>query len=220
MRFLDQHAAFAKQLRSLGRERSRLQRAQGNAPVVPLERAFQRGWEKTYVLRADIHHRPDRRVFSEVLPFVNQRVYSRTREFQSREGKPIALHPRIIPVAEWRQLAWPASHQRWFAYGHWRIEDRPWIPPHWSRHILGFRLVRSWWLEEQMRPFMITHQRVELPEVRRRLAEIERYMDMHSGWERLMRLHGRSRWWRHLSSTRSELRQESSDESHLADSFT
>jgi hypothetical protein len=216
MRFLDRHAAFAKQLRRLGREHSRLQRVQWNAPVIPLEHAYQRGWEKTYVLRADIHSRPDRRIFADVLPFVNQRVYSRNREFHDSEGRPIVLCPRIIPVAEWRKLAWPINHQCWFAFGHWRIEDRLWMQTRWTWYVLGFKLIRGWWLEEQVRPFMVTHQRVDLPEVRRRLTEIDRFMDLHCGWDRLMRLRGHSRWWRHQCSTRSELRQDSCDEASLA----
>ncbi|WP_043588735.1 hypothetical protein [Geminisphaera colitermitum] len=43
---------------------------------------------------------------------------------------------------------------------------------------------------------MITHQRVELPEVRRRLAEIDAHMEHMRGRERLNRLHGRRNWWR------------------------
>ncbi len=215
MRSFDKHASLEKRLRQLSREHRRLQHAQWHAPIVPLARAFQRGWEKTYVLREDIRRRPDMRVFAEVLAEVNQRLYSRNREFTDRQGHPLVLRPRIIPVAEWLQLDWPASHQRLFAYGHWRLEDGLWRPERWRRHILGFRLVRAWWLAESVQPFMVTHQRVDLPEVRSRLAEIDAFMTARRGWQRLGRLQGHSRWWRHLTTTRAELRQIAGDAAQM-----
>ena len=45
---------------------------------------------------------------------------------------------------------------------------------------------------------MITHQRVELPEVRSRIAEIESWLEANMGRYRLDWLHGRSRWWRRI----------------------
>lgn len=209
-----------KMLLSLGREHQRLMYARWHAPIVPLEHAFQRGWEKTYVLREDIRRRPDLRVFSDVLAAVNQRVYSRNREFQDGNGRQIVLHPRIIPVAEWSNLGWTAGHLRLFAYGHWREEEKPWLSERWRPHILGYRLVRTWWLEESIRSHMVTHQQVDMPEVRRRLAEIDRFISAHGGWQRLGRLHGSSHWWRRLSFARFELRQMASDESQLSEAVT
>jgi hypothetical protein len=171
-------------------------------------------------LRENIRRRPDLRVFSDVFAAVNQRVYSRNREFQDRDDRQIVLHPRIIPVAEWSNLGWTASHLRLFAYGHWREKDKPWLPERWRRHILGYRLVRTWWLEESIRPHMVTHQQVDMPEVRRRLAEIDRCISAHGGWRRLGRLRGSSHWWRRLSFARFELRQMASDESQLSEAVT
>ncbi|ACB74338.1 hypothetical protein [Opitutus terrae] len=215
MRFLDKHVSRDKRLLSLERELNRLYQAQTHAPIIPLERPYQRGWMKTYVLDARVSQRPDAMLFRTILTQVNRNVYSRERSFLNRNGDEIRLSPRIIPTAEWLKLAWPASHQRFFGYGCWRLDDQPWTPIKWRRYITGFRLIHMWCLREDIQPHLITHQRVELPKVRSRIAEIETYLSATAGRCRLDWLHGRSRWWRRYSFTAHELRSEASIEEQL-----
>ncbi len=206
MRFLDKYAARDKRLLALERELNRLYHAQAHAPIIPLERPYQRGWVKTYVLEERIAQRPDTSVFGSILTQVNQRVYSRARSFLNRAGHEILLRPRIIPTREWLKFAWPASHQRFFGYGSWKLDEEPWTYAKWRRHITGFKLVHSWWLREDVQPHLITHQRVDLPEVRSRIAEIDAFFEATCGRQRLSRLHGRSQWWRRFSFAAHELR--------------
>lgn len=210
MRFLDKHMARDKALLRLEREHDQLWSALHDAPVVPLDEPYQRGWSKTFVLREDIRRRADVALFRTVLAVVNRSVWSKNLSFVHPDGQPMVLRPRIIPPLEWNRLGWPASQRRLFAYGHWQDEIYPCT---WFRRRLrsrrlyiGFSIRNPWWLEEQVTPLMITHQRVELPDVRRRLAEIEAYMERRCGWERLGRLHGRSNWWCRLPTPLSERR--------------
>jgi hypothetical protein len=206
MRFLDKYFAREKQLRRLEREAHRLWQAQGDAPIIPLERPYQRGWVKTYVLAERIEQRPDAELFCTLLRAVNRRVHARDRSFLDRAGRPITLRPHIIHVREWRKLAWPARYQRFFAFGTWRIEDEKfWHPPRraWT---CGYKFIHTWWLREDVQPHLMTHKRVDLPEVKSRLAEIEAGMARSDGWQRLGRLHGQRDWWRIHSSPRRELR--------------
>jgi hypothetical protein len=208
MPYLDKYATREKYLRQLEREVDRLCHAQGNAPVIPLEHPFQRGWVMSYVLRADVTRRPDVDLFRKVLAVVNQRVYSRNRDFVRPNGDHIVLRPRIIPFAEWDKYGWSMSQQRLFGYGHWRLEDLRYSSLRWRCHVLGFKLISTWWLEEDIQPHLITHQRVELPEVRERLAEIEAFMTARTGWPRLNRLHGHKNHWRGFEWSAPELRAE------------
>lgn len=150
-----------------------------------------------------------------MLAQINRRVYARERSFINRAGHEILLRPKIIPTREWLKLAWSASHQRFFGYGHWRLDDQPWTPIKWRRHITGFKLMLAWWVREEVQPHLITHQRVELPEVRSRLAEIEADMQATAGWRRLDRLHGRSQWWRRFDAAADELRSSDAFEDQL-----
>ncbi len=199
MRFTDKYAQRDKGLLRLERELNRLHQAQGQAPIVPLEHPYQRGWVKSFVLRPDALHHPEAAIFSAVLTVVNQRVLSRNREFVSSRGHAIVLRPRIIPVWEWSRRPWPFSHQRLFVYGRWQTERfYSWSTHRYSEVEVGFKLFRTWWLEEQVQPHLITHKRAELPEVRSRIAEIESYLEANLGRCRLDWLHGRSRWWRRI----------------------
>jgi hypothetical protein len=206
MRYLDKHAAREKLLRRLEREERRLWLAYRATPLLPLERPYQRGWIKTFVLEPRVALRPDAHIFREMLRVVNNHVTSPNREFRSRRGFPIVLGTRRIGLHRWEKLAWPASHQRFFRLGHWRIENEEFRRPHqrlWQR---GYKLVVDWWLKEDIQPLMITHQRVDLPDVNARLAEIHAYMSRTHGWDRLARLYGRSAWWRRFETTRAEHR--------------
>lgn len=192
MRFLDKYAAREKELRRLEREESRLWQAYHRTPLVPLEHPYQRGWVKTFALEPRILQWSDAQVFRDVLRVINNRVYSRNREFISPRGFPILLHPRGIGLRQWDKLDWPASHRRLFRLGHWRIVDEEFRSPHSGLWRRGYKLAGDWWLREDIQPLMVTHQRVDLPEVKTRLSEIERFMIRTCGRERLARLHGRS----------------------------
>ena len=203
----DKYLMRDKRLLRLERELNRLHQAQWRAPIIPLEHPYQRGWVKTYQLREDALHHPEVTVYQAVLPVVNQRVTSRQRDFMQKNGVQQVLRPRIIPVCEWVRRPWPVSHQRLFAYGQWELENfYPWTNRRYRECIRGFRLMRTWWLEEIVGPLMITHQRVDLPEVRSRIAEIESYFTLNLGRERLNKLHGRRSRWRENDASASEQR--------------
>lgn len=198
MRFLDKDTARDKEFLRLEREYNQLHRALNDAPVVPLDEPYQRGWSKTYVLREDIRRRADVAVFRTVLAAVNRRIWSRERDFIQPDGQIYRLRPRIILPLEWNRLPWPTSHRRLFTYGPWEDE----FPPRRlfrrrRRLVVGYSIRNPWWLEDVVEPWMITHQRVELPEVRRRIAEIDARLIHTRGRERLGNLHGhKNRWYR------------------------
>jgi hypothetical protein len=208
MRFLDKHTARDKELLRLEREHDQLRRALSLAPVVPLVEPYQRGWTKTYVLRDDIRRRIDVAVFRTVLAAVNQRIWSREPDFILPDGQTYRLRPRIILPLEWKRLPWPASHRRLFTYGPWEEELLPRRSYRRRRLVVGFSIRNPWWLEEDVQPWMITHQRVELPEVRRRIAEIDARFTHTRGRERLGNLHGRKDWWHRRRPAGLTLREE------------
>ncbi len=208
MRFLDKYFAREKELRRLARETWRLRQARRAGPIIPLERSYQRGWVKTYILDERIARRPDAQIFRTILQTVNRKVHSRERSFLSRKGYPIELHPRKIYPREWSKLNWPASHQRFFAFGMWRVDD----PEFW--HLSdrarrpGYKLINTDWLREEVQPHLITHQRVAMPEVESRLADIEAHMGQTRGWDQYHRLRGRRvAYWRRYDAGRAEERE-------------
>lgn len=201
MTLLRKHSSRDKKLLALEREANRLHQAQRDAPIIPLERPYQKGWIKTFALAPDLHRRPDAEVFRTVLAKINNRLWARTREFLNKNGEPLVLRPRVISPREWERLRWPASHRRLLAFGDWETGDdyfihfRAWFR---RRHrVNGYSVHRPWWLREDIQPHLITHRRVNLPDVETRLAEIEAKFRCTEGRQRLSWLHGRRVvWWR------------------------
>ena len=183
-----------KELLRLEREYSRLSRARWNAPLVPLEHPFASGWIKSFVLREDILRRKDATIFRRILYAVNDRVYSRNRQFVRKDGRSIVLRPKILTVKVWRGLGWPESYKKHFQFGCWTEGRRS----RFVRPITGYKLAEPWMLVEKIEPYIVTKVQADFPEIRRRLAEIEAQFSRTQAWPRLARLHGRShsRWSR------------------------
>lgn len=200
MTLLHKKTARDKRLLALEREAARLYQTKRDAPIIPLERPYQRGWLKTLALTPEVLRRPDVEVFRTVLLKINTRLWARTREFLGSNGDPLVLRPRVIGLREWNGLRWPASHRRLLAFGHWEAGDtghvhlRPWFRR--SHRFTGYTVHRPWWLREDIQPHLITHQRINLPDVETRLAEIEAELQHTQGRCRLSWLHGRRVRWR------------------------
>ena len=197
MRFLNKHAAREKQLRRLDRELWRLRRVDHTTSTLPLEHPRHCGWTKTYVLADGIDRRPDAAIFHAMLAAVNRTAYSAEFTFiHPRTRQPIVLQPRVLHLREMEAYGWPALHRRFFELGTWLNENPPTIfPPRHARSI-GYKLVHTGWLRENIQPRLVTHQRVESSEVESRSAEIRSFMVNTRGWEKLNRLYGRSDRWR------------------------
>lgn len=201
----NKHTSRDKRLLALEREANRLYLACRDAPVIPLERPYQKGWMRSFALSPDVRRRPDSQVFAKVLGVVNRRQWCIRREFAYPDGAKMVLRPAIITPREWMRLRWPASHRRLFAFGNWEEGDageffpRPWFLPSKIRRRVfrtGYAVHRPWWLCEVVWPHLITHQRVRLPEIETRLAEIEAELEHAQGRHRLSWLHGRRVRWR------------------------
>lgn len=200
MRFLDKHTARDKLLLRLERESKQLQHALNDAPMLPLDEPYQRGWIKFYALREDVRLRHDVELYREVLAKINQRIWARSRDFIGPDKKPLDLRPGIILMHEWQRLNWTPTQRRLFAYGPWKVETGFEATPHRhfyrrSGHLVGFSILNPWWMEEMIEPWMITHRKANLPEVEQRLSEINSYLTHTCGRQRLSNLHGqRDRW--------------------------
>lgn len=195
MIFPTKQAKRDKYLLRLEREYRRLCEVSDAAPVIALETPYHRGWTKTFVLRDDILRRRDASTFRRILLAINDRVYCRSPSFTDRHGKRFELRPRIIPAREWPKLQWPENHKRHFLFGYWKQPIAHFRWDCYERLVFGYKLACDYILKEQIEPYFVTHVRTELPEVRKRIAEIEKYYADHQGRERLGRLHGSS--WRH-----------------------
>lgn len=191
-----------KALRSLILEDRRLSRAMWNAPVVPLKHPYQRGWYRFLKLSERATRRPDFDRLEELLNFVNHKQYCRKKKFlqycprQKREVE-MTHRPRKFMLWEMMRLKLPDHLFRYFRQSNGFHAINP--------EMLRELPMRGWsgkievncehLFESVVAPYIVTHQKVDMPEVRSRLDEIEEFLEQNKGWERYQNLTGVKTYW-------------------------
>lgn len=186
-----------KALLATAREYDRLMCARRDAEIIPLAHPYQNGWEKWFALRDDANRREDGWVLRSILKIFNTSVYCRKKDFLDAKGKPLPHHLKVLPKKQVEEFRWPARYFKWLAYGHWEQETS--YPPYgryrsWyaTKHsVLGYRFaVPDYYLIDDIRPYIVTHTKVIMPEVESRLKEISNKFTYILGWNRLGQLKG------------------------------
>lgn len=78
---------FERELRAMREERQRLWEVQRDAPLLPLDKPFQRGWTRFFVLRDDALRRNDAAALRQAFEFVQVRQYCRKGDFRKYDWK-------------------------------------------------------------------------------------------------------------------------------------
>jgi len=169
-----------KSILKLQRELSRLWQAKWNYPLIEVDVPYQNGWTKSFELRDDISRRTDAAVFKKILKRINSKVFCRTKNFLKRDGTAIPHDLDVIGVNEWEGLGWPEHYKKYFYFGY-IIRHR--------RIIKCYSFINSYYFVDKIEPHIITHQRVVIPQVESRIAEIRAKMS-RGLWNRLNNLKG------------------------------
>ncbi len=198
---IDLEAAAEKKLRAMERERRVLRRIQWDAPLVPLEQPYPRGWERWFEWTPETLLRADSARLPKLLEVLQKREVSRWLDFR---------------CYAWRlrkQVPMPHEIPHWSLWGFLQLKLPPELWGYFETHLHGplsqpghvehLREIR-WggpvsfrhpeWMVSRLGPHWITHRRVAMPEVESRLAEIESWMERCCGWQKLDRLHGHRQW--------------------------
>jgi len=197
-----------KEMRQLAKEYSHLQSLVRNAPTVPLENPYQRGWVRYFKLDTQLHNRMDYPEIEKVLKAVNRIQYCRKGTFlrQKKKGKGMRLrehHLRIPNICDLETYKIPEdllgylvlpSGRSLGSYDEFR-----------RMRMEGYRLALRFCFAELCHsvtePYMITHRRVVLPEIESRLKRLEAKMERERIMEKLYRSQWRGRfrgWGREL----------------------
>lgn len=195
-------SAEDRKLRQLIQEQRRLHQAMWNAPVVPLKQPYQRGWYRYLVLSEQASRRPDFEQLEILLGFVNQKQYCRKKRFlqycpaRMREVE-MNHRPRRFTLSEMRQSKMPDCLLRYFRHtSGFRVINREFLRELPMRGCPGtFEVNCEHLFESVVAPYIVTHQKVDMPEVRSRLDEIDEYLEQSNGWGRYLNLTGERSWW-------------------------
>lgn len=171
-----------RHLRALYRELTDLRARRKSYPVVPVEKPYQSGWSRTYVLREDVNRRKDAPVIRRILDKLNSVVYSSRKDFLVRnwhrrqgesEWKPISQPLKTLNEAQFEQLN-DKERSLFHQYWEWSQFSR--------KMFIRFRFRYPYYFVFKITPRWITHQVIPLNEVESRIQEIENYLQKHDLW--------------------------------------
>ncbi len=194
--------AHDKKLLALDKEVRRLYRVRWNAPLIELDRPYQSGWLRYFELTPEAKRRKDADDLEKPLALFNHRQRSRHRDFRKpkaskRSGKPAGFGLRKLRADT---LLRERCDEALLKYVEFR--RRPIMTLERLIEIFlscpGYRVSFRYpqYAKVRVEPYMITHQRVDLPEVRQRIDEIETYFESCHGRQRLAWLRGRRCYWK------------------------
>jgi hypothetical protein len=205
-----------KALLQMEKERQTLCRALWNAPLVDLEKPYQRGWYREFELTEKARRRSDVAALEELLTFANNVQCCRKGKFlrfdpDSGREVPRRHQLRRFPLFELRRLSFPPDLYCYLKHeGSSRLVTKSLLEEPGSRWSGKFEVNCSHYFCSVTKPLIITQRKVDMPATRARIAEIENHFDQIHGWHRWRNLRGR-RWRRYdyaISPERQRERQE------------
>lgn len=194
-------------LQKLERERRELWNQLGDAPIRKLDEPYQRGWERFFVLSEEAKRRKDSDRLREVLKIVQRYQRAKSKDFYkpcwSKWGRKKRMKHRLksFTAKEFLKQKVPDELLQYFMTQNRRPISprsrlRELVRSEWGGRIF---LAQPHYFQRVVKPYMITHEKVALPEVERRLSEVEDVLWSPPNSGRLSWLNGyRYGRWRRL----------------------
>ena len=181
---INQKERNEKWIRAIVRECDCLRPRIWNPPLKKLEKPYQRGWVRFYVLGEGSGQRGDKSVLNEILPHINSIRYCNRPDFKKRKGRSkkmieIDQPLRTISIWEWKRRQLPESWKLYFRFIGGRHE---------------YEFIHPWLFELRIEKHWITHYKEVDPLVLERFAELQSKMEHNQFWRVFDRLKGRHYW--------------------------
>ena len=169
-------------------------------PLVPLEKPYQKGYVRFFVLREDVRQGKQAEFFATLLEKINTYQYADTRKFQKkkkRRGKRvyIARKQELYAFSQWE---WERALEK----GKFTQKERAYFAKiecfnrQKDRFEIHYEFTEAWRFELRVKPNMITHYRPVDVAIERELAELDKIIDDHKNWGTIThKIYGRRNSW-------------------------
>ena len=190
-----------KYLRECIKRQKALFKQRRELPLVPLEKPYQKGYVRFFVLREDVRQGKQADFFATLLEKINTFQYADTRKFQKkkkRRGKRvyIARKQELYAFSQWE---WERALER----GKFTQKERAYFAKiecfnrQKDRFEIHYEFTEAWRFELRVKPNMITHYRPVDIAIERELAELDKIIDDYKNWGIIhSKIYGRSYSWR------------------------
>nr|WP_314290402.1 hypothetical protein [uncultured Capnocytophaga sp.] len=169
-------------------------------PLVPLEKPYQKGYVRFFVLREDVRQGKQAEFFATLLEKINTYQYADTRKFQKkkkRRGKRVYIS-RKQELYTFSQWEWERALEK----GKFTQKERAYFAKiecfnrQKDRFEIHYEFTEAWRFELRVKPNMITHYRPVDIAIERELAELDKIIDDYKNWGIIhSKIYGRSYSW-------------------------
>ena len=191
---------YEKYLRECCDRHAELEKQKRTMPLVPLEKPYQKGYVRFFVVRDDVKRSKLGDFFENLLAKINTYQYADNRKFQKkkkRRGKRIYL-PRKQELLSFRQWEWVdaiekgklvAEECKYFM----KVERYNSVC---KRFEIYYEFAEPWRFELRVKPNIITHYRPLDVAIEREFAELDKIIDDHKNWGTIThKIYGRRNSW-------------------------
>ena len=163
-----------------------LEKQRRNLPLVPLEKPYQKGYVRFFVLREDVRQGKQADFFATLLEKINTYQYANTRKFQKkkkRRGKRVYI-ARKQELYAFNQWEWQRALER----GKFTEKERTYFARiecfnrQKDRFETYYEFTEAWRFELRVKPNMITHYRPVDIAIEQELAELDKIIDDYNNW--------------------------------------
>jgi len=192
---------FDKQLIQLDKKRDSLWQAKQSLPMVPLKEPYQKGWKRSFILRADVAESNKAALYAGILEKINTTQYHHDKSFKKkrrRRGKrvyePIPQLLRAISERYWRNNRFQLTEYEKACFEpqiNWTANGKA--------YEINFVFSEPWRYMLQVQPHMITEVRMRDIKLEGEIQLLDNYIDNRQLNHKMRKLtNGRSqnRWKR------------------------
>lgn len=188
-----------KQIRKKHVRSEKLWHLRRNIPLVPLDKPFQKGFVRFFVVREDIKASSDRELFEAILEKINTRMYSENRKFtkkKKRRGRKIQVeriqHLGRLSLTQWLDPKTGITDRERTYFMKKEEYD-----PYRKRYNIVYECTEPWRFVLKVIPYMITHYKPLDSGLEEEYNALHDYLDRHKiAGLVIKKIHGGSRKWK------------------------
>lgn len=169
-------------LRKLNEELQDLYVAKRNLGQIELEAPVFIGYERVFMLRADIARRQDAKLFEAILKIINTKVFCKKKTFLSKEWrtgrwKPMAQSTKRLTERDYEKL--PESLKKWFRL-FYSYKHKKWLYEFTEEYMFTYKISKAY----------RTHAQILDTDLETRMAEVYHYIERNHLWGKIDKIYG------------------------------
>lgn len=170
-----------KQIRKKYKRSKELWELRRNIPLVPLEKPYQKGFVRFFVVRDDVKRSTDGDFFQGILDKINTKMYSETRKFLKKKrkfGRRIYVDREQkldrLSIYQWNdpKLGLTTREKQYFL----KMEE---YNPFRKRYNIYYEFIEPWRFVFKVQPNMITHYKPLDSALEKEYDELDSYLDQY-----------------------------------------